>query len=120
MKKDGKYRFTLQFGSDSQDKICVGEFLERLGNRKSQVVVGVLHEYLLTHPELRQHSDKIVVKISPDYDIKMLEQIVQNMIEHRLSSTQMPTDAKVESAQQLQNVSDEDVAQMLDNLELFN
>ena len=31
MKKDGKYRFTLQFGADSEDQIRVGELLEKLG-----------------------------------------------------------------------------------------
>ena len=27
MRKDGKYRFTLQFGADSEDQIRVGELL---------------------------------------------------------------------------------------------
>lgn len=38
MKKDGRYRFTLQFGSDSEEQIRVGEFLESLGNKKSAVM----------------------------------------------------------------------------------
>ena len=54
MKKDGRYRFTLQFGSDSEEQIRVGEFLESLGNKKSAVMVDVLNEYLLSHPELQE------------------------------------------------------------------
>ena len=44
MKKDGKYRFTLQFPAVTEEQIAVGELLESLGNRKSALVVAaVLH-----------------------------------------------------------------------------
>ena len=52
MKKDGKYRFTLQFGSESDEEYRAGEFLEHLGNKKSAVIVAALNEYLTSHPEL--------------------------------------------------------------------
>ena len=43
MRKDGKYRFTLQFSADSEDQIRVGELLENLGNRKSTIIVSALN-----------------------------------------------------------------------------
>ena len=47
MKKDGKYRFTLGFGSDTEEEYRAGEFLESLGNKKSAIIVTALNEYLL-------------------------------------------------------------------------
>ena len=35
MKKDGKYRFSLQFSSDTPENMKIGELLERLGNKKA-------------------------------------------------------------------------------------
>lgn len=42
MKRDGVYRFNLQFPADTQEHIRVGEVLERLGKRKSSLVVVAL------------------------------------------------------------------------------
>ena len=53
MRKDGKYRFTLQFSADSEDQIRVGELLENLGNRKSTIIVLALSDYIKAHPELQ-------------------------------------------------------------------
>ena len=65
MKKDGKYRFSLQFGSDSEKQVRAGEFLERLGKKKSIVVVEALNDYLLAHPELQEvRGRKIEVNVS--------------------------------------------------------
>lgn len=36
MKKDGKYRYSLQFGMSSEEEIRAGELLESLGNKKSK------------------------------------------------------------------------------------
>ena len=51
MKKNGKYRFTLQFPNESEVQKTVGDFLERMGNRKSALIVQALWEYLQNHPE---------------------------------------------------------------------
>lgn len=42
MKRDGVYRFNLQFPADTQEHIRVGEVLERLGKRKSSLIVAAL------------------------------------------------------------------------------
>ena len=46
MKRDGKYRFSLQFGSETREQMQAGELLERLGNRKSAVVIAALNAYM--------------------------------------------------------------------------
>ena len=52
MIKDGKFRFTLQFGMNTQEELQAGKLLEQLGKRKSPIVVAALNEYLANHPEL--------------------------------------------------------------------
>ena len=59
MIKDGKYRYTLQFGMESVEEQRAGELLENMGNKKSPVIVAALNEYLDRHPELRpKYADR--------------------------------------------------------------
>ena len=58
MKKDGKYRFSLQFNSETEEQFRAGELLERMGNRKSHLVVAALNEYMESHPELKSKDCK--------------------------------------------------------------
>ena len=52
MIKDGKYRYTIQFGMKTEEEQRAGELLENMGNKKSPVIVAALNEYLERHPEL--------------------------------------------------------------------
>lgn len=51
MKKEGGYRFSLQFPGDTEAQVRVGELLERLGRRKSGFIVRAVISYLDSHPE---------------------------------------------------------------------
>ena len=62
MKKDGKYRYSLQFGMSSEEEIRAGELLESLGNKKSKVLIAALNEYVTNHPELE--SERCELRIS--------------------------------------------------------
>lgn len=118
MKKDGKYRFSLQFSESSEEKKRAGELLERLGNRKSAIVVDALNEYLLNHPELTNEDCKIEVIVTPiERSIpENLEQMIRDMIEERVAMVQS-TETVVEG-KTFDNL-EEDVAQMLNNLDFF-
>ena len=52
MIRDGKYRYTLQFGMDTVEERQAGQFLEQLGNRKSPIIVAALNKYLEDNPGL--------------------------------------------------------------------
>ena len=41
MRRDDKYRFSLGWGRDTAEKIAVGDFLEKLKNRKSDLIVPI-------------------------------------------------------------------------------
>lgn len=78
MIRDGKYRYTLQFGMYSEDEQQAGKFLERLGNRKSPIVVAAINEYLQNHPELANGNAEIHVHISG---------IASNQLEAKIQET---------------------------------
>lgn len=119
MKKDGKYRFSLQFAADTEEQVKAGELLERLGNKKSSVIVMALNEYLSAHPELQNADCKIEVKIASGYNQDRIEQMIRTMVEEKLAAFQASRGAEGASAEAIPDVLDDDVAQMLDNLDLF-
>lgn len=148
MKIDGKYRFSLQFGADSEERIRIGELLESLGNKKSAFVVAALREYLQLHPEFNTSGCSIKIKTEYKCDMSEVEKIIRRIIEEKFSGLQ---NAPLESdASELKNIEqdfsqaqntdqlsymektqyqstedgvirnmEEDIAQMLENLDMF-
>lgn len=120
LKKNGKYRFTLQFGMDSDEEIRAGELLERLGNRKSVVIVAALCEYMEAHPEMFAEEYKIKVSVSEMRDEK-LEVMIRRIVEERLGAiTVSPAMPAVEpDAESSEWTDDSEILGMLDDLDLF-
>lgn len=118
MKKDGKYRFTLQFGSESDEEYRAGEFLEHLGNKKSAVIVAALNEYLASHPELQSPCCKIEVKVGSNFNQEKVEQIIRTIVEEKMAMLQLSGTATPRT-EQVPEALEQDVATMLDNLDLF-
>ena len=118
MKKDGKYRFTLQFGSESDEEYRAGEFLEHLGNKKSAVIVAAINEYLASHPELQSPYCKIEVKVGSNFNQEKVEQIIRNIVEEKMAMLQFSGTATPRT-EQVPEALEQDVATMLDNLDVF-
>lgn len=119
MKKDGKYRFSLQFGADTEDQIKVGELLEKLGNKKSSFVVMALNEYLSAHPELQSGDCKIEVKIASGYNWNKIEQLIHTIVDEKMATLQIPSTTEGAFTKEIPDALEEDVAQMLGNLDMF-
>ena len=114
MKKDNVYRFTLQFPGKTEEQIQAGEFLERLGSKKSKFLVNVVSEYLQTHPEAMESNPKIhleTVRFSRDE----LKSILQELLAERGYNIESMT--KPDNQTEFSN--NEDVDDMLANLDLF-
>ena len=118
MKKDGKYRFTLGFGSDTEEEYRAGEFLESLGNKKSSIIVTALNEYLASHPELQTQCCKIEVKVGSNFNQEKMEQIIRTIVEEKMAMLQLSGTATPRT-EQVPEALEQDVATMLDNLDLF-
>ena len=127
MKKDGKYRFSLQFLDKTEENRMVGELLERMGNRKSTLIVDAVREYLLRNPELREENCKIEISITPVKTPENLEHLVQQMVEEKIALYQTVDSTGYRSVESVEKVPqtetednwEEDVSQMLDNLDFF-
>lgn len=119
LKKNGKYRFTLQFGMDSDEEVRAGELLERLGNRKSVVIVAALCEYIEAHPEMFAEEYKIKVSISEMRDEK-LEAMIRRIVEERLGTMPVPTAMPADIPDpEPPETEDADILGMLDDLDMF-
>ena len=118
MKKNGKYRFSLQFAAESNDQICVGEFLERLGNRKSTVIVAALNEYLSNHPEINSSEAHIKVRVEAAITRQSVENLIRSMLDERLTALALETPSGAISQEQ-QDALEEDISAMLGNLDMF-
>lgn len=118
MIKDGKYRYTLQFGMYSEDEQRAGEFLERLGNRKSPIVVAAINEYLQNHPEFSNEQAKIHFHIS-GITPNLLEEKIREAVDAYLKShddVRIPSQA---SAVDATNQVSADILDMLGDLDCF-
>ena len=115
MRKDGKYRFTLQFGADSEDQIRVGELLENLGNRKSTIIVSALTDYINAHPELQSGYSKIEVKVAPAFDRSQMERLIRSIVEEKLSELHTTETIADTSMSGTSEALEEDITKMLDN-----
>lgn len=117
MKTPDKYRFSLQWGAETEEKIQAGEFLERLGNRKSEFVVVAVTEYLVAHPEVLSLKQKLKIVINPSITRDQVEAIVRSLIDEKIASTPL---RKRESGEMGEYPEDElDVDEMLKNLDFF-
>ena len=117
MKKDGKYRYSLQFGMSSEEEIRAGELLESLGNKKSKVLIAALNEYVTNHPELE--SERCELRISyQSIPMELLETKIRQLVEERLGSVTTFPQTNTAVQEQVEHVS-QDIVDMLGDLELF-
>lgn len=128
MKKDGKYRFSLQFSETTEENRLAGELLERMGNRKSALIVDALVEYLQHHPELQEESCKVEIFMTPVETTENLETLVRRLVEERIALHQQEGSVFSDSLEDMERKKvhqepmeslEEDISQMLDNLDFF-
>lgn len=118
MRTQGGYRFSLQFAAETEEQIRVGEFLERMGNRKSVIVVNALSLYLDANPELSTPGAEVKVQTNAPYRKEDIEKMIRAIIEERLSGMPQVGVAK-ETAVTVQQVLEDDITSMLGNLSMF-
>lgn len=116
--KDGKFRFTLQFGMNTDEEQRAGNLLEQLGKKKSPVVVAALNEYMTNHPEILSGRGDIRLHIAVP-DQKHLEDMVRRLVTELIGSGILP-DAKDHTVPtgSVNQVS-HDILDMLADLDMF-
>ena len=115
MKKNGKYRFTLQFGMDTEAEIRAGEILEKLGNKKSKILIAALNEYASNHPELNNvHEAKEHNILSIPMDL--LEMKIKEILKRDIQVSEVTESTPTSN---ICDTLDPNLITMLDDLELF-
>lgn len=121
MRRDDKYRFSLGWGRDTAEKIAVGDLLEKLKNRKSDLVVQAVWEYIGNHPEVMAENAKIVITVrSTPTDEQTLAKI-QSMIDaslEKLKSSLILQAGQIEP-RDAEKPTEQDLDDMLKNLDIF-
>lgn len=117
MIKDGKYRYTLQFGMNSVEEQRAGELLENMGNKKSPVIVAALNEYIDRHPELLSGKAVIQYRLNT-LPPEELEEKIRKLIEERLGSGVPVQPQTVDTEENTKQVSS-DIMDMLSDLDCF-
>ena len=125
MRRDDKYRFSLSWGRDTAEKIAVGDLLEKLKNRKSDLIVQAVWEYIGNHPEEMAENAKIVITVqSTPTDEQTLAKI-QQMIDASVERLKDSMKFQIQQEKQVEQVAptvlnQKDLDDMLDNLTIFD
>lgn len=118
MRTQGGYRFSLQFAAETEEQIRAGEFLERMGNRKSAIVVNAISHYLDANPELSASNTEVKIQVNAPVRKKEIESLIRSIIEERLGT--MPSaSVTVNSSLAVQESLEKDITSMLGNLAMF-
>ena len=125
MRRDDKYRFSLSWGRDTAEKIAVGDLLEKLKNRKSDLIVQAVWEYIGNHPEVMAENAKLVITVqSTPTDEQTLAKI-QQMIDASVERLKDSMKFQIQQEKQVEQVAptvlnQQDLDDMLDNLTIFD
>jgi hypothetical protein len=121
LRRDDKYRFSLGWGRDTAEKIAVGDLLEKLKNRKSDLIVQAVWEYIGNHPEVMAENAKIVITVQSTPTDEQTFAKIQSMIDaslENLKSTLKLQAGQTESKEK-NEPTEQDLDDMLKNLDIF-
>jgi hypothetical protein len=114
MRTEKGYKITLQFPAKTLEQRQAGEFLERLGSKKSRVVVQALTEYLQKYPNLLEVGGTIHVDATTGLSREEVRAIICEELTRRGTFPSSET-AEFQPGAEHENIVDS----MLDNLGLF-
>ena len=122
--RDDKFRFTLQWGTDTQEKIAVGTLLEQLGNKKSYLVIVAVMEYIQRHPEIAAPGAEVKIAYQPTQTREQLMEMVKTMtkaaVEELLAGKSLVPAGDIQQAAPPAGPSDQDLDAMLAGLKFFD
>lgn len=125
MLKDDKYRFSLGWGRDTAEKIAVGDFLEKLKNHKSDLIVQAVWEYIGNHPEVTEKNAKIVIAVqstpTDEQAIARLQSMIDASVERLRDRIKLQIEQEKQGGLDIpEGPNEQDLDDMLDNLTIFD
>ena len=124
LRKDDKFRFSLQWGSDAEEKVQAGLLLEQMGNRKSDFIVTAVTEYIQRHPEVAVPGVQIKISYQPRQTEEQLRETIRQMVksaaEEYLAGKSRLVEKNGEPPIEHIGPSEQDLNAMLAGLKLFD
>ena len=123
VRRDDTFRFSLQWQANTQERLTVGEFLDKLGNKKSDFIVMTIWEYLQQHPEAMTPDAHIKITskstLNREQVLTELKSLVTTyMSEFFPTTADLPPARTGEAVKQV--LSESDLDNMLNNLTVFD
>ena len=123
LRRDDRFRFSLQWSADTEDKARVGALLEQLGNKKSDFIVMAVMDYLQRHPEAAIPGAKIKITCQPLYTKEQLQAMVRDMVKTSvgefLEETTILPAGNCQPSEPPHSPSEQDIDAMVASLKLF-
>lgn len=103
----------------------MGDFLEKLKNRKSDFIVQAVWEYIRNHPEVMAENAKVVITIQSTPTDEQTIARIQSMIDASVDRLKERIKLQIEQEQQngqevFDGPNEQDLDNMLDNLLIFD
>jgi len=112
------YRFTLQWGNDTIEKIQAGELLKRMGNRKSGFIVEAVSEYINMHPETVYLRRELKLVVKPSFTNEQIRALIKSVVEEKMAGI-TPTVKESNALTHECPVGDDEIDVMMQNLDMF-
>ena len=74
------YRFSLQFKAQSDAHRQAGEFLESLGNKKSEIIITALSEFIMSHPEVLNTDNPVKILAVNGYTEESIKAMIESLV----------------------------------------
>jgi hypothetical protein len=108
---------------DTEERILAGEFLDRLGNRKSVFIIQLICDYLSAHPEAMNPKEAIKFIINTTAAGDALTEKIRAMIQSELAgkaAVQPPIESSPEQEIPEVDESGGSIDDMFGNLDIWN
>lgn len=121
MKSGDTYRFSLSWPMATEEQLLAGEFLGKLGNKKSRFIVQLVCDYLNTHPEAMDPKETVQFIVSSTSVGDRLADMVRTIIQTELAGKiAIPQNPDASGPEQESKAIDDSIDAMFGNLDIWN
>lgn len=121
MRSGDPYKFTLSWQKDTEERILVGEFLRKLGNKKSKFIIQLICDYMTAHPEAVNPKETLQFIIKSTSLGETMIEMIKSMIQTELAGkTVLEQSFENSTMDQAESNIDVVIDDMFENLEMWN
>ena len=121
MKSGDTYRFSLSWPMDTEEQILAGEFLSKLGNKKSCLIIQLICDYIEAHPEAVNPKETIKFIINSTSVGEKLAGMIKSMVQSELAGKITAQQPSVDSGpEQKANDINAGIDDMLEDLDTWD